>query len=549
MPNLSQLKRQRMIEFLNKIRDEHKDDESLIAINEIENEITEKKYGLVWEEHEERVDIEMKTKVPVFTEIVEKEIVSNETLPYNFLLEGDNLHSLKLLEKTHKGAIDLIYIDPPYNTGNSFMYDDKMIGDEDSFKHSKWLSFMSKRLYIARKLLKKDGIIYISINDFELAPLRMLCDNIFGEKNFIGHLTWESTTQPINAGSARFSLQKKVESILCFSKNKLARKGFLLKEIESEFQYPHKGKFGACRFEIIEKSDAGTYKRDTMKFEILGHLPREGKRWQIGIDTAKKLEQEEKLEVIDGIVKKAIYPDDEIEKRKFLPFWSHLTSDSVGTAQFGKDELNNILNMAVGFDTVKPTKIIKELISHSNNNVVVLDFFAGSGTTGQAVLELNKEDNGDRKFILCTNNENKICEKITLQRIKTVITGAREDSSIYSTAIPANLKYYKTDFIEKVSKNSDYSVSDELLKHIAEMVQLEYAVKLDGSNFILLMSDEEADALVKNENVLSICKGIYISTEVLLTAEQEKLLLDKGIKINVIPDYYFESELLEVGER
>lgn len=125
MPNISQLKRQRMIEFLNKIRGEHTDDESLIAINEIETELTSKKYGLVWEEHEERVDIEMQRNVPVFIEVAEREIVSNDNLPYNFLLEGDNLQSLRLLEKTHKGKIDVIYIDPPYNRGkDDFVYDD-----------------------------------------------------------------------------------------------------------------------------------------------------------------------------------------------------------------------------------------------------------------------------------------------------------------------------------------------------------------------------------------------------------------------------------------
>lgn len=133
MPNLSQLKRQRMLEFLNKIKAEHTDDESLIAINEIETEITEKKYGLVWEEHEERVDVEMQTKVPVFTEVANRELVSDEELPYNFLLEGDNLHCLKLLEKTHKGKIDLIYIDPPYNTKEKdFIYDDTYIGEDDN---------------------------------------------------------------------------------------------------------------------------------------------------------------------------------------------------------------------------------------------------------------------------------------------------------------------------------------------------------------------------------------------------------------------------------
>ena len=164
MPNLSQFKRQRMLEFLNKIREEHSDDVSLIAINEIETELTEKKYGLVWEEHEERVDIEMLTKVPVFSEVVDKEIITDDSLPYNFLLEGDNLHSLRLLEKTHKGKIDLIYIDPPYNTKEKdFIYDDKRIDLLDGYRHSKWLSFMEKRLRLAHKLLKENGFILMNL--------------------------------------------------------------------------------------------------------------------------------------------------------------------------------------------------------------------------------------------------------------------------------------------------------------------------------------------------------------------------------------------------
>lgn len=283
MANLSQQKRQRMLEFIDKIREEHKDDdEMLIALGEIENELNSKKYGLVWEQHEEAVDVMMKDNIPVFTECLDKEIVADDSDNFNFLLEGDNLHSLKLLEKTHAGKVDVIYIDPPYNTGNTFIYNDTMIGDDDGYKHSKWVSFMLERLKIAQKLLVAEGVIFISINDYESAQLKLICDEVFGENNFIGQLTWESTTQPTNAGMARFSLQKKVESIYCYAKDKKRRNGFILKEIESDLKYPHKGKFGACRFEIIEKSDAGNYKRDSMKFPILGQMPREGKRWQIG---------------------------------------------------------------------------------------------------------------------------------------------------------------------------------------------------------------------------------------------------------------------------
>lgn len=154
MANLSQEKRQRMLAFLNTIREEHKDDDDvLIALGEIENELNSKKYGLVWERHEEAVDVQMRDNIPVFTECVDKEITTT-TGGVNFLLEGDNLHSLRLLEKTHAGKIDVIYIDPPYNTGNKdFVYDDAFVDSLDGYRHSKWLSFMYERLLMARKLL------------------------------------------------------------------------------------------------------------------------------------------------------------------------------------------------------------------------------------------------------------------------------------------------------------------------------------------------------------------------------------------------------------
>ena len=186
MANLSQVKREQMISFLEGLKEVHNDDESLIAINQIEKELTTKKYGLIWEEHEEEADIVMKDNIPVFSEVPDKEINDTTSQCYNFLLEGDNLHSLKLLWKTHKGKIDFIYIDPPYNTKNKeFIYSDTCIGLDDGFRHSKWLSFMSKRLQIARGLMTKDGLIFISIDENELAQLTMLCNEIFGEENYI----------------------------------------------------------------------------------------------------------------------------------------------------------------------------------------------------------------------------------------------------------------------------------------------------------------------------------------------------------------------------
>lgn len=202
MPNLSQMKRERMMAFLQKIKDEHRDDdEMLIALGEIESELNAKKYGLVWEQHEEAVDVMMQDNIPVFTEVAEKEIVAAPGEGFNFILEGDNLHSLRLLEKTHKGRIDLIYIDPPYNTGNKdFVYDDAFVDKTDLFSHSKWLSFMEKRLRIAGQLLSDNGVIFISIDDNEQAPLKMLCDDLFGAECFVANVSWQRTYS-INACS------------------------------------------------------------------------------------------------------------------------------------------------------------------------------------------------------------------------------------------------------------------------------------------------------------------------------------------------------------
>lgn len=192
MANLSQIKREKMLVFLEKLKAQHSDDESLIAINQIERELTSKKYGLVWEQHEEEVDVKMQTYIPVFTEDKEREIICNpDSEDFNFLLEGDNLHSLRLLEKTHKGKIDVIYIDPPYNRGKKdFKYDDDFVVDEDGYKHSKWLSFMEKRLKIAKNLLSNIGVIIVNIDEHESYTLMCLLQEIFGEENNIGEIIW-----------------------------------------------------------------------------------------------------------------------------------------------------------------------------------------------------------------------------------------------------------------------------------------------------------------------------------------------------------------------
>lgn len=360
-----------------------------------------------------------------------------ETQSGNKIIHGDNLEALKALLPEYEGRIKCIYIDPPYNTGEEkWKYNDnvndprilswlgRVVGREsdDLTRHDKWLCMMYPRLKLLHKLLAPEGVIFVSINFIdEYSHLRCILDEIFGKSNYIGEITWESTTQPINSGSARFGLQQKVEPITFYAKDKRNQKGFILQEIDTGLRYPHDGLLGKCRFEIIEKSDAGSYERNTMKFKILGQGPRPGKRWQIGQDTAIELESNNRLEIVDGIIKKAVYPEDEIDRRKFIPFWSHYTASQVGTAQSGKDILNEVMNESLGFDTVKPPSLILELISHFSSDAIILDSFAGSGTTAHAVLNLNKQDGGKRKVILIEMED--YADSITAERVKRVIKG------------------------------------------------------------------------------------------------------------------------------
>lgn len=630
MANLSQQKRQRMLDFLETIKKNNPNEDTRIAINEIENELTEKKYGLVWEKHEENVDIQMKTNVPVFTEIKDKEIVGvSDSNDFNFLLEGDNLHSLKLLEKTHKGKVDVIYIDPPYNTGNAFTYADETVDLNDNFRHSKWLSFMQERLVIAKKLLSESGIIFISIDDNEQATLKLICDEIFGEMNFFTQIIVQSNKR----GQTYKQVAKTHEYILVYTKSPDAEfneiekdddtddlnmsdniSNFNVREIRN--RNPKFGRFNRPNLffafyvnpNIVDKdgfNPVSLEQSDDYTIEVFPYNSKgEESCWRWSEKLAKGNINPNTLD--SNVVAKVkrdggynIYEKYRKTTYKAKSIWDDTNMITEhGTVQLGELGLANL------FDFPKPVELISKCLQiGSKKDSVVLDFFAGSGTTGQAVLELNKRDKGNRKFILCTNNENNICENVTYERVKKVIlgydfTGKREDilfekkvslkglssiekdlkkietiiadsepkyakvSSAFKDGvlsvigtqdtsngvdgIPANLKYYKTDFIPKTSDDEFYSVGENLMEHIKEMVQLEHGISLDNDEYLLLLSDEDADELEKNEEKLSNCKGIYISSSVFLTSKQKQLF--NGVSITSIPDYYFEKELREVGE-
>lgn len=579
MANISKQKRDKMLGFLEYLKSQHSDDESLKALNEIESALLQKKYGLVWEEHTEHVDEMMKDHIPVFVEDKEREIISDPSLPYNFLLEGDNLHSLKLLEKTHRGKIDLIYIDPPYNTGEKdFIYNDVFVDKIDDFKHSKWLSFMNERLLIARNLLSENGYIFISIDDNEIAPLTLLCDEIFDESNHVNTITVNMNslsgvkmTHAING--KRFPAQK--EYLLLYKKNNKAFPLFIDKKHKDKWDkeynliIPELNKVEFNQFKGMGVKDVNALLKK-MHIQSLSDYLKENninrtEEWLwsnsyriFGTKSNRPLAKKLKDKVFTQQIMS--YANNDGNLRFFRTDFNKNVADprielvqaEANSSVFLSDNWIDISNdggvAQEGGITFpkgkKPLQLIKRILSAGNNkNALILDFFAGSGSTGHAALELNKEDNGNRSFILCTNNENNICEKKTYSRLKNVILGYTTEKGKVFPPYKANLKYYKTNFVERYPE--DDSLSDILLDHIKEMVQLENAINIDNKH-ILILDEEDADIVLTND--LSDNLQIYIASDVLLSNNQKQLISQKNITINNIPDYYFNFELKEVGE-
>ncbi len=378
------------------------------------------------------------------------------------------MHALSILNYTHEEKIDVIYIDPPYNTEKGFLYNDKIVDNNDNYRHSKWLSFMYKRLNLTKKLLTKNGIILISIDDNELSHLNILCNEIFGEENFYTIINWTARNKPMNAGSAKYKIQKSEEYILVYGKNPMKKRIPFKLEENIILKYPHNDKnYGAYRLEEVQqRKNIGIKRSEKMVFSILGISPRMGYRWTIGEDNAKKLVSRNHLLIQQNKIFRKIFKSEENNIR-FHPFWANL-SDTVGSSESGKAQLDMIIKDH-GFETVKPTDLIRKLIFHAtNHNSYILDFFAGSGTTGHAVMELNKDDGGKRRFILCTNNENNICTDICYPRLKKVICGYRNEKTDEKIKkLGGGLMYYKIDQIEKEpnSKKSNPPVITDANKY------------------------------------------------------------------------------------
>ena len=448
---------------------------------------TKKRYGLVWENKTEEVEELLLQNLPVLKEVCDKRIIGSsistrqdsekfelfgnlrdkdsKKSPNHILIEGDNLHALTALSFTHENKIDVIYIDPPYNTKNKdFKYNDTFVDKEDAFRHSKWLSFMQKRLLIAKRLLSNQGVIFISIDDNEQSQLKLLCDEVFGESNFLQTIVWQK-----HAGGGNDSRYFAVdhEYIIAYSQSVENLQNFRIPLTDEEKK---DYKFVDENFEKL-----GNYKTKSFK-RMRPDDPRPGLQYVIKAPDGQDLFDEWKWEESkflkaysenrvlirknnkkEWAVEYKLYiksmDDDEDEKQK-VPR-SLLTK--IERNSEGKKQLSDLFDGKSVFNNPKPIELLQLFLNtKQSKNITILDFFAGSGTTLNATILQNNIDGGFRKCILITNNENNICEEVTYERNKRVICGYK---NLKGESVPGilnnNLRYFKTEFVPSVKSETN----------------------------------------------------------------------------------------------
>ena len=683
--NLSEKERQELINICNNLKETNP--EKIIDINKIIAYLSTIKYGLNFEKHTEEIDEKLQEYILTLKE--HEKVINSKSIDCNFLIDGDNLYSLNLLRKT-KNKVDMIYIDPPYNTLNEdFTYGDKMLSREDYFAHSKWLSFMEKRLNVAKDILASDGVIFISIDDNELYNLKLLCDKIFLEENFISNLVIE--TGGAVYGQKASNIDKKFvktkDYILVYAKDKKSIKNKQpLYDSISKFDTHYSKiiinnkKITLSEYLFFPKKFLNLFKEEFLSLSLIKNTIKSNKKAEEILLSLKakdivdnfdeylneicfvhnlflKYGIEEKQDNIEllmnidssfenyvynklGLILYRDYPfnkqiPEEIKEKlspstitQYEDFLLFITSGGVVSYYknftdglkisdeftpkfcrvgargdlwkgFHQDMTNIDDEGGVEFKNgKKPIRLIKQLIKWVNKkDAIILDFFAGSGSTGEAVIELNKEDGGNRKFILCTNNEisakrtldylhdfgylksfkkgtktnsqiqpkintffkdnpdvydklivkNKaqyekygICESITFPRLKTVITGKKDDGSVYSEGSNSNLKYFKINFLNYEPINN---LKYRLCEGVQFLIELENHMTINNNYIQIVWDSLDLNELMTKDT--SLLKIIYMPEGEIEFNEQQLLIIEKlkmkGIEFKDIPKYYYKE--------
>lgn len=672
MANLSKIKRDNMIAFLEQLKQEHADDASIRAFNEIENHLREKKYGLVWEEHSEEVDELLAENIPILTADPDRRLCKDENLPWNFIIEGDNLQALYLLEKTHKGKVDCIYIDPPYNNRNrSWKYNNDYVDENDVYKHSMWLSMMKERLFAAKKLLNPtNSVLICTIDEKEFAHLGCLLEEIFPtariqmvssiinrqgvarDNEFARVNEYIYVVMIGGAYPARLPLSKEwllgSEKTL-EKKNEIYWSGLLRRGSNNTRTHSP-----GCFYPIVisKKTNRVVYvggitetQEDiNKKYAAHDHITCFPYRpdgtegcWQLSADkfidaldqgyvkfgkpnkrqglTLYYLARGERAKIENGIFR--VVGRSEVDGSVIVEqgetFARHPANNQWSIASHDASQYGTILNKKFLVDRKFPypkslyavRDIIRFFISDKPNAVVV-DFFAGSGTTLHAVNLLNAVDGGKRTCIMVTNNEISEAEEndlkakgykkgdkkwedlgiakyVTWPRTVCSINGVNvkgvpidgcygvdvdvyerkdtpgHESCYVQRKVPiypelanikiadgfqSNVKYFKCDWTPR--KPEDYLLSNALCLHIREMIELQNAIEVDNVKNVLILNKSDFKNFILNPDIYAQIENVWVNQNIVLNAEELKLLEAKGFKY--IPREFFGQELREASE-
>ena len=602
MANIAKMKRDRMLAFLEEMKAAHSDDASIRALNEIENHIREKKYGLVWEDHTEAVDEMLDENIPVFCEDAGRRLCKDPTKPWNFIIEGDNLQALYLLDKTHRGKVDCIYIDPPYNTGaKDWKYNNDYVDGNDVYRHSKWLSMMRSRLTLAKQLLNPiNGVLIVAIDDNELNTTGLLLQEIFPTyRQFCVTVVHNPNgNQGKNFGIANefaYFLLPSGDQLLSLESREDDPDIRPLRDVSGNNNMRTDAK--NCFYPIFVKDDQiigfgdvcddefhpgrANIVRDDGIIEVYP-IDASGneRKWVFARQTVETIRSEL---VVEWNNSRKIF--DIIRHKTHFTYKSIWTKKEYNANSYGSKLITKIFGEK-RFDYPKSLYTVEECIRAvcgDRPNAIVVDFFAGSGTTLHAVNLLNVERGGNRRCIMVTNNEISVKEakKLTKQGFKPgdiewealgiaqYVTWPRTVCSIegkdiagnplkgeYLTtdtdgkAIPmsrgfiANVKYFKCSWTPR--KPEDYLLSNALCLHVKEMIELQTGYEVDGVKNVLILNRDDFKKVILDPAAYEQVENIWVNQNMIFSAEEMKLLVAKGFKY--IPREFFGRELREAAE-
>lgn len=532
--------------------------------------INRRHYGLVWKTKPEGIEERLKTQIPYLKEDISRRLLSSaECAPNHIIVESDNYPALIALSYAYAGKVDVIYIDPPYNTGkdNDFIYNDKIVDAEDSFRHSKWLSFMEKRLKIAKRLLSESGVIFISIDDHSAAPLKMMCDSIFEYStnpqnwNHLATLIWNKQHSQQQGAFKRYH-----EYIFVYAKNKAKAKNLLassgiieagaMKKISSRnpastFTFPAGTKFEAPDGTVL----SGTFGESEQVTVVDGVFEAKDGKTLYAVTLSAGWTQKNQM-------KSWFNHQDTYDSKgqKIIEFYFNstgklkcrkerkATTPSTLLPEYGMgstqtSHLEDVMGRPNTFSNPKPVEMIQQFIEwYCPKDGIVLDFFAGSGTTFESCLLAN-EDGGCRRCILVQTNDSNICEDSTYPRCHNIIKGYNGVEGLSHN----NLRYYRTDFIDR---NSSYKNKRKLVSVATDLLCIKEDLYDEKETFGGITLDKRRARYFEHgsKRMLVICDETLLYDFI---AEIREMQLDGKIKVYVFSDsaYAYEDDFAEVIDK